>query len=248
MVNHTRLDCLLGSAALQQMSLFFAVNNAKHRCAFGSVLAAKPLMKNVLCDLALECEAATALAMRVAASFDVPARDAYKRLAVAIGKYFVCKRAPSVVYEALECMGGNGYVEDFPLARYYRQSPLNAIWEGSGNVIVLDIFRAAAREPASIEAIANEITGTGHPAVAKELAEVLRVIRRPSPEAEGDGRAVAERLAVLLQAAALFHCGPREIFDLFVRSRLEQRRLALFGAMDASCVVDTVLDRHVAGP
>jgi putative acyl-CoA dehydrogenase len=246
MVNHTRLDCMLGSAALLQMSMFFAINNALHRNAFGGTLVAKPLMKNVLCDLALECEGATALAMCVASSFDDPSRDAYKRLAVAIGKYYICKRAPAVVYEALECLGGNGYVEDYPLARYFRQSPLNAIWEGSGNVIVLDIFRAVAREPSSLEAVVSDILSTSHPLLTNEVKALLQEIHRGGADLEMSGRVVAERLALLLQASALFHAGPRDVFDAFVRSRIEHKRCALFGTLDKSCVSDVLLHRHVA--
>ena len=245
MVNHTRLDCLLGSAGLMQMAMFHAVNHAKHRAAFGGTLLSKPLMKNVLCDLALECEGATALAMRVARAFDNSSLENYKRLAVAIGKYYVCKRAPAVVYECLECLGGNGYVEDFPLARYLRQSPLNAIWEGSGNVIVLDIFRAVAREPASLEAVVEDIISTKHPILVHEVKAVLQDIHRGGTELEMAGRVVAERLAILLQASALFHTGPaRDVFEAFVKSRISDKRLALFGTIDRSCVSDVLLHRH----
>jgi putative acyl-CoA dehydrogenase len=246
MVNLTRLDCLLGSGALMQAALFHAVSHTVHRKAFGSALADKPLMRNVLTDLAIEAEAATALGMRVAHSFDDPSLDPYRRLAVAIGKYFVCKRSPAFVYEALECMGGNGYVEDFPLSRYFRQSPLNAIWEGSGNVIVLDIFRALAKDPAGLQAIVSEIESTGHPILRSRVHELIDALRKANVEAEMQGRALAEGFARLLQASALYHSNRDVVYHEFVESRITAERPGtMFGTLRSDLVNPAIMDRHM---
>lgn len=255
MVNYTRLDCLLGSSALVQAAVYQAVNHVATRSAFGGVLIKKPLMENVLCDLALEAEANTALAMRVAYCFDCgKEREVFRRIAVAIGKYFVCKRAPSLVYEALECMGGNGFVEDFPMARFYRQAPLNAIWEGSGNVIVLDVFRAVSKDPNTVSAIIKEIRSTEHPVLIATMNDVLSLMRGGEQRAvESQGRAVVETLALLLQAAALFHSNKSIGFDEFVSSRFSMptdtsntgRRSRLVGTLPFECISDKLIERHI---
>ncbi|MGH3416065.1 MAG: acyl-CoA dehydrogenase family protein, partial [Actinocrinis sp.] len=154
MVSMTRLDCVLGSAAIMRRAVTEAVHHAAYRHAFGSALIDKPLMRNVLSDLAVESQAATILGVRLAAAFDTddPAEHAFRRLAVAVGKYWVTKRAIGVAAEALECLGGNGYVEDSGMARLLREAPVNSIWEGSGNVSALDVLRALGREPESAEA------------------------------------------------------------------------------------------------
>ena len=161
MVMLTRLDCMLGSAGLMRMALAQAMHHARHRMAFGRLLVEQPLMRNVLADLALESEAATAFALRVAGAVDRAAKDpreaAFARIATAIGKYWICKRAPAFANEAQECLGGNGYVEESILPRLYRQAPLNSIWEGSGNVQCLDVLRALAKEPETREALLAEL-------------------------------------------------------------------------------------------
>ena len=155
MVNHTRLDCLIGSASGMRWGLAQAVHHARHRSAFGKLLAEQPLMQNVLADLAIESEAATATAMRVARAYDE--QDApFRRFATAVMKYWVCKRAPQHALEALECLGGNGYVEESGLPRLLRDSPLNSIWEGSGNVAALDVLRATLKEPEGLPAFLAE--------------------------------------------------------------------------------------------
>ena len=155
MVNHTRLDCLIGSASAMRWGLAQAVNHARHRAAFGKLLAEQPLMQNVLADLAIESEAATATAMRVARAYDE--QDApFRRFATAVMKYWVCKRAPQHALEALECLGGNGYVEESGMPRLLRDSPLNSIWEGSGNVAALDVLRATIKEPEGLPAFLAE--------------------------------------------------------------------------------------------
>ena len=146
MVNHTRLDCVLGSAALMRRAVAEATHHAAHRSAFGRPLAEQPLMQNVLADLCVESEAATVTALRLARAYD-EADGPFRRLATAVAKFWVCKRTPPLVAEALECLGGNGYVEESQLPRLFRESPLNSIWEGSGNVNALDVLRALAREP-----------------------------------------------------------------------------------------------------
>src|SRR3712207_175948 len=156
MVNTTRLDCVLGSAATVRAALSQAIHHARHRSAFGALLVDQPLMRNVLADLAVESEAATALGIRLAAAVDA-GEAAFLRLAGAAAKFWVCKRAPGVVAEAMEVLGGNGYVEDSGLPRLYRQSPLNSIWEGSGNVIALDVLRAMGRSSDSLAAVLAEI-------------------------------------------------------------------------------------------
>src|SRR2546423_4000608 len=156
MVALTRQDCLIGSASIMRQALVQAVHHTRHRRAFGKALVDQPLMRNVLADLALESEAATALALRVARAVDAsprePAEAALARIGTAIGKYWVCKRCPPFVNEAQECLGGAGYVEESVLPRLYRQAPLNSIWEGSGNIQCLDVLRALAREPESGQA------------------------------------------------------------------------------------------------
>ena len=157
MVNHTRLDCLIGSAASMRTGTVQALHHARHRSAFGKLLADQPLMQNVLADLALDSEAATAAAMRVARSYDEgKSASAFRRFATAVEKYWVCKRAPQHAIEALECLGGNGYVEESRMPRLYRDSPLNSIWEGSGNVAALDVLRAMVKEPDGLPAFLEE--------------------------------------------------------------------------------------------
>ncbi len=218
MVGATRLDCVLGSTALMRAAVSQATHHAAYRSAFGSVLAAKPLMANVLADLAVEAEAATALAMRLAAAFDTGERD-FRRLAVAVGKYWVCKRAPVLVGEALECLGGNGYVEESGLPRLYREAPLNSIWEGSGNVNALDVLRALAREPGCVVAFLAEVE-LAHGADAR-LDEAVDRLRKALTEAtESSARRLVEAMALCLQGSLLVRHAPPYVADAFCGSRL----------------------------
>jgi putative acyl-CoA dehydrogenase len=251
MVNHTRLDCLVGSAALMQAALAQAVHHTTYREAFGSKLADKPLMANVLTDLALEVEGATALAMRVAASFDDPKQEAFKRIATAIGKYYVSKRAPAHVYECLECLGGNGYVEDFPLARYYRQAPLNAIWEGSGNVMVVDVFRAIQSNPATLDALQQEVASAAHSAITATFESVMQAMNQAIKDgtAETLGRVFVEKLALVLEACAVVRLAgtPQILKDAFVGSRLgdgSATRHTQFGTLAPMFVSSEIVGRH----
>ena len=233
MVVHTRLDCTIGSAALMRQCAQLAAHHAAERRAFGTALADAPLMRAVLVDLAVETEAANALWPRLAGAFDAarhdPSEAAFRRIATAIGKYWVCKRAPSVAYEAMECLGGNGYVEEAgPMARLYRQAPLNAIWEGSGNVIALDILRAMKTEPAATAALLAEVAKSkGADSRLDQLSlELQRMLRSAAEDAEAGkrlearARLLVDRMAIALQAATLIQHGHPAAAEAFCASRL----------------------------
>jgi putative acyl-CoA dehydrogenase len=236
MVSMTRLDCVLGSTALMRGAVAQATHHAAHRSAFGSLLADKALMRAVLADLAIESEAATVLAMRLATSFDPPAdgpsdsERALRRLAIAVGKYWVCKRTPVLVGEALECLGGNGYVEESGLPRLYREAPLNSIWEGSGNVNALDVLRALAREPASVEAFFAEVSlATG---ADNRLDAAVDRCRKALVEADEAGaRRLVESLALVLQGSLLVRYAPPAVADAFCATRLDGDWGQAFGTL-----------------
>ncbi len=218
MVSATRLDCVLGSTALMRQAVAQATHHAAHRRAFGGVLADKALMQNVLADLAVEAEAATALAIRLAHAVD-SGEDDLRRLGVAVGKYWVCKRAPAVVGEALECLGGNGYVEESGLPRLYREAPLNSIWEGSGNVNALDVLRAVAREPGAVEAFRAEVS-LAQGADARLDASMARLDKELTAADEGSARRLVESMALVLQGSLLVRHAPAAVADAFCASRL----------------------------
>ena len=235
MVAATRLDCVLGSTSTMRAALLRAVHHARHRSAFGALLVDQPLMQNVLADLALETEAATTLGMRLAHAVD-EGDTAFSRLGVALGKYWVCKRTPVMVAEALECLGGNGYVEENGLARLYREAPLNSIWEGSGNVNALDVLRAVGREPASVDAYVTEVSlARGHSAsldaAIDRLPDVLA--GATDPAAQAGARRLVEQLAVALQASLLARYAPSVVSEAFVASRLGGDHGATFGTLGA---------------
>jgi putative acyl-CoA dehydrogenase len=235
MVGHTRLDCVVGSAALMRQAVAQATHHAAHRSAFGRRLAGHPLMQNVLADLALECEAATVLALRLARAYDEaqtpgPAR-AFARIATAIAKYWVCKRTPPMVGEALECLGGAGYVEESVLPRLYREAPLNSIWEGSGNVMCLDVMRAMMKEPDTVPLVQQELArGLG---AHLRLDAFLRDLARDAatPPEEGAARRVVERLAVGMQAVLLVQHAPSAVADAFIRSRVGSEHGLAYGTL-----------------
>jgi putative acyl-CoA dehydrogenase len=235
MVAATRLDCILGSASTMRAALVRAVHHARHRSAFGALLVDQPLMQNVLADLALESEAATTLGLRLAHAVD-EGDTALSRLGVAVGKYWVCKRTGPMVAEALECLGGNGYVEENGLARLYREAPLNSIWEGSGNVNALDVLRAVSREPASVEAFMAEVgKASGHdPVLDGAIARVSEIVAYAAqPAAQAGARRIVEQLALTLQATLLVQFAPNEVADAFIASRLGGDHGATFGTLDA---------------
>ena len=218
MVAMTRLDCVTGSASGMRAALSQAIHHARHRHAFGGPLADKPVMRSVLADLALESEAATVLALRLAGAVD-RGEHAFGRLAIAVGKFWVCKRQPAVVGEALEVLGGNGYVEDSGLPRLYRDAPLNAIWEGSGNIQALDVLRTLHREPDSLAAFLAEVRA----AVGADRrldAAVAGLADTVTAAEEGDARRVVERMALVLQGSLLVRHAPAEVADAFCASRL----------------------------
>ncbi len=252
MVMLTRLDCMLGSSAEMRMALTQAVHHVRHRQAFGNVLIDQPLMRNVLADLAIESEAATVFALRVAGAVDRAQHDAreaaFARVATAIGKYWVCKRAPAFVNEAQECLGGAGYVEESMLPRLYRQAPLNSIWEGSGNIQCLDVLRALQREPATLEALRTEFESASgrHPAfdawTVATAAETASILSAETDTAQMRSRAWVERLALALQAATLLR-GDSPLADAFCRSRLGGARGAAYGTLPSVVDIDAALAR-----
>jgi putative acyl-CoA dehydrogenase len=246
MVSMTRLDCVLGSAAIMRRAVTEAAHHAAYRHAFGSALIDKPLMRNVLSDLAVESQAATALGIRLAAAFDSddPGERALRRLAVAVGKYWVTKRAIGVAAEALECLGGNGYVEESGMPRLLREAPVNSIWEGSGNVNALDVLRALAREPQSAEAFLAE-AGTalgGDPRFDAAFAETSRSLA-DLDDAEFQARRLVERLAVVLQASLLIRYAPTPVADAYCATRLAGDGGHTFGTLPVGTDTKTILQR-----
>jgi putative acyl-CoA dehydrogenase len=239
-VVHTRLDCVLGTAAAMRQAVEQATHHAAHRSAFGALLVDQPLMRSVLADLCLESEAATAVAMRLARAYDRRAEDAqeaaFARIATAIAKYWVCKRGPGHAAEALECLGGNGYTEEYGLARVYRQQPLQSIWEGSGNVVCLDVLRALEREPETRDALLDEI----RLADAPELAALAEQAIAGADEARA--RSAVERLALALQASLLVRHAPPAVADAFLAARLSGGRA--YGALPPGVDAAAVVERH----
>jgi putative acyl-CoA dehydrogenase len=249
MVHHTRLDCVSGSTGLMRQALSQALHHAHHRQAFGKRLSDQPLMRAVLADLALEVEAATALMLRLARAFDEapndPSARAFARIATAVGKYWVCKRAPAVIYEAMECLGGAGYVEESILPRLYREAPVNAIWEGSGNVICLDVLRALAREPAALPALLAELDAAGGDPRLDAAVAALKIELASPTAAERGARRLVEQMALALQASLLLRHAPSPIADAFIASRLEGRALT-FGALPPALDLEPILERQAA--
>ncbi len=227
MVHHTRLDCVSGSTGLMRQALAQAIHHAEHRAAFGKRLVEQPLMLNVLADLALEVEAATVLMLRLAQAFDRAREDeaerAFARIATAVGKYHVCKRAPGMIMEAMECLGGAGYVEESILPRLYREAPVNAIWEGSGNVMCLDVLRAMVREPESLDALRQELGAArgAHGALDDHLDRLDAELARPE-DAEKRARRLVESVALALQASLLVQCAPSDLAAAFVAGRIAE--------------------------
>jgi putative acyl-CoA dehydrogenase len=248
MVNTTRLDCVLGSAATVRAALTQALHHAQHRSAFGARLVDQPLMQNVLADLAVESEAATALAIRLAAALDA-GETPFLRLAGAAAKFWVCKRTPGVVAEAMEVLGGNGYVEESGLPRLYRQAPLNSIWEGSGNVIALDVLRAMGRSSDTLAAVSAEI----------ELARGAdsrfddAVKRMHAELGDPDGlplraRRVAGLLALGLQGSLLLRHAPGAVAEAFCATRLGGDWGAVLGTLPAGVPTREIVDRATVAP
>jgi len=248
MAHHTRFDIVVGIAGMMRAALRQAIHHARHREAFGKRLASHPLMANVLADLALESEAATRLALRLARAFDASARDEgereLQRVLTPIAKYWLCKRMTPVAVEAMECLGGNGYVEEAPLARLYREAPLNGIWEGSANVICLDVLRAMARAPRSMQALRDEIAAAKDPRIDACLAGAMRMAADPAL-AEAQARTLVETLATCVQACLMARESAPAAANAFIESRLEARGCGTrsFGTLASGTDFGAIVDR-----
>jgi putative acyl-CoA dehydrogenase len=249
MGTYCRLDCALGSAGLIRQAVVQALHHTAHRAAFGRLLADQPLMRNVLADLAVESEAATALAMRLAGAFDAQADEGQtllRRILTPAAKYWICKRGPAVAAEAMEVLGGNGYVEDGPMARIYRQMPLNSIWEGSGNVMCLDVLRAVAKQPQCLDSLVAEVApAEGRDRRFDAFAGALKDALRNPRDAESRARALAQDIALLVQGALLLQFAPDYVADAFCASRLVASRFGggAFGTLPAGSALRPIIDR-----
>ncbi|GAA2141166.1 acyl-CoA dehydrogenase family protein [Actinomadura napierensis] len=249
MVNMTRLDCVIGAAAGMRQGVTTAVHHAAHRKAFGEYLIDQPLMRNVLADLAIESEAATVLMTRLAGATDRSVRGdaseaAFKRLGLAVGKYWVCKRWPAHAAESLECLGGNGYVEESGMPRLFRESPLNSIWEGSGNVAALDLLRAILREPQTLEAFFNEVDlARGAEPRLDAAVKGAKDTFADTATIEFRARRVAERLALVLQASLLVRHGHPAVADAFCTTRLGADWGSAFGTLPPGLDLAPIIDR-----
>ena len=244
MVVHTRLDCALGSTALMRRAVAEATHHAAYRSAFGRLLSEQPLHQNVLADICLDSEAATATVLRLARAVDVGDR-AFRRLATALAKYWICKATPPLVAEALECIGGNGYVEESPLPRLYRESPLNSLWEGAGNVNALDLLRAAAKEPESVEALLAEIDLAAggddrlDTAVRRLCAELA-----DTEDLELRARRIVELAALCFQGSLLVRYAPDEVAGAFCGARLGGEGGRAYGTLPRGVDCAAIVERH----
>jgi putative acyl-CoA dehydrogenase len=247
MVNSTRLDCVLAAATGMRLGVLHAAHHTAHRRAFGAALIGQPLMANVLADLAVESEAATTVALRLAGATDRAVRGdqgeaAFRRLALAVTKYWVCKQAPAHAAEALECLGGNGYVEESGLPRLYREAPLGSIWEGSGNVAALDALRALTRQPESAEAFFAELDLAA--GADRRLDDAITRLRKDIADpAEAAARRLAEAMAVALQGALLVRHGHPAVADAFAATRLAGDRGRGYGTLPAGVRTADIIAR-----
>lgn len=247
MVSATRMDCILGSASIMRKAFAEAAWHARHRAAFGARLIDQPAMVNVLADLAIESEAAMLTGLRLAAAVDRPDDEherAFRRIGLALGKYWVCKRTPMMVGEALECLGGNGYAEESGMPLLYREAPLNSIWEGSGNVNALDVLRALSREPGTLDAWRAEVgTVAGTDArLDAAVNEVLSALADPA-EAESQARWLTSRMAAILQASLLIRYSTPAVADAFCASRLGGAWAGTFGTLPRGLDLAGIVDR-----
>ncbi|HEX4564580.1 MAG TPA: acyl-CoA dehydrogenase family protein [Solirubrobacteraceae bacterium] len=257
MVGHTRLDCVIGTAAGMRVGVVNATHHAAYRHAFGKLLIDQALMRNVLADLCVESEAATALAMRLARAYDEAHADAdadahdtdsqlFKRLATAVGKYWTCKRAPNHAFEALECLGGNGYVEESGMPRLYREAPLASIWEGSGNVMSLDVLRALTRTPRSLEVFFAELEQArgGDKRLDARIDELKGEFADPQT-LETRARRVVEGMAVCLQGSLLVRDGDAAVADAYCASRVAGECGLEYGTLPAGCDFERIIARSL---
>ncbi len=246
MVNHTRLDCTIGSSAAMRQATAQAIHHCSHRVAFGRRLVEQPLMLNVLADLAVESEAATVLMMRLARAYDESAGDEaqhrFARLATAVGKYWICKRAPMHAAEALECLGGNGYAEESSMPRLYRETPVNSVWEGSGNVMCLDVLRAMGRDAGAVDAFFAEVGQGDDPRLDAFVARLKRELA-DGAHIEARARRLVERLALALQGALLVRHGDPAVAEAFCASRLTGDHGLAFGTLPAGVDCARIVER-----
>lgn len=248
MVQGTRMYCCVASAGLMRQGLVQALHHTSHRSAFQKRLVQQPLMRNVLADLALEVEGALALALRIARAMDESADDeiagTLARIGTAVGKYWNCKRAPGHLFEAMECHGGPGYIEDSILPRLYREAPVNSIWEGSGNIMCLDVLRALHREPQTREALEAELAGArGCDARLDRAMATLQADLENPADAEARARTITESMALCLQAALLVRHAPAPVAEAFCASRLGERWSGSYGGLPAGIDCDVILSR-----
>jgi len=247
MVQHTRLDCAIGSAGIVKSAAAQALHHAQHRRAFGHPLAEQPLMQNVLADLAIEAEAAAASALRLASTFEANADEAeaaLSRLATPALKYWLCKRAPMVVAEAIEVLGGNAYVEESALPRLYREAPLNSIWEGSGNIMCLDVLRAARREPAAVAALLAELALArgGNARLDRQIARFDATLTAGTLD-EAGARRLASDIALAIGAALLVRNAAPAVADAFCASRLNRDGGLEYGTLPAGSDFEGIIAR-----
>ncbi|GGC68678.1 acyl-CoA dehydrogenase family protein [Hoyosella rhizosphaerae] len=247
MVNMTRLDCTLATGTLMRVGVQQAVHHATHRKAFGDYLIDQPLMRNVLADLAVEAEGATLVGLWLAHLTDLTdgRSQALRRIGLAVSKYHVCKRGPVHAAEALECLGGNGYVEESRMPRLYREAPLLSIWEGSGNVAALDMLRALAKQPETLEVFFDEIAQANDPRVTAALAE-LKDQFGDFETMQYRARTVVGQMAQLLQASLLARYGNPAVFEAYSRSRLGREHGDVFGTLPVGIDTSTIIDRATA--
>ena len=248
MVQGNRIYCAMSSAGMMRQALVQALHHTSHRSAFQKRLIQQPLMRNVLADLAIEAEAALALGLRIARAIDESDGDeaaaALARIGTAIAKYWICKRAPTQIFEALECLGGAGYIEESIMPRLYREAPINSIWEGSGNVICLDVLRAIGREPAAVPALFAELDAAK--GADNRLDTAIEALRRDldtAAEMETRARSLTERMALTLQGALLVRHAPTEVAEAFCASRLANRWSGAYGTLPSNLDFDVIITR-----
>jgi putative acyl-CoA dehydrogenase len=252
MVQHTRLDTALAPAGMMRQAMVRALHHARHRTAFQRLLSQQPLMRNVLADMAVECEAGTTMVMRIARAYDNSERDEserlFGRLAVAVAKYWLNKRNAGLVNESMECLGGAGYVEESGMPRLYREAPLNGIWEGSGNVICLDVLRAMQREPDSVAIFIGELEASrGGDRRLDHAIDDVKAMLADVEEAEMRARRTTEAMALALEGALLVRHAPPAVADAFCASRLGEDRHHTYGTLPTGLDLDAVIERNSAG-
>ena len=247
MSNYTRLDCAIGSSGLMRQAVAQAIHHAHYRTAFQRKLIDQPLMQNVLADLVIEAEAALVLTLRLARSYDETdaAAQLFRRVVTPAAKFWICKRAPSLALEAMEVLGGNGYVEECVMPRIYRESPVNSIWEGSGNVVCLDVLRAIGRDPQSAEVVLDEIrnAATADRRLAAFTSTLAVRLEKPALADEAQARALNRDLALALQGALLVRYGPAALADAFCAARLGEERGGAFGVLPRGVDTNAIIKR-----